>query len=57
MHVTNGQYTEVNGHCIFIFTGHISGVIIISILSVGKLKVSSIDAMSNGLTDESTETF
>ena len=57
MHVTNGQYTEINGHCIFIFTGHISGVIIISILSVGKLKVSSNDAMSNGLTDESTETF
>ena len=31
--------------------------LIINVLSVGKLKVSSNDAMSNGLTDGSTETF
>ena len=31
--------------------------LIINILSVGKLKVSSNDAMSNGLTDKSIETF
>ena len=31
--------------------------LIINILSVGKLKVSSNDAMSNGQTDKSIETF
>ena len=47
--------TEVNGHTSFLYLQDTLVELIINILSVGKHKVSSNDAIS--LTDGSTETF